>query len=63
MGFATLVNMWIYVCVPAWGPWAAIVAWVLWMIDAVISVLVTLSMSILLYIPPLIVHFRLSDGA
>ncbi len=50
MGFATLVNMWIYVCVPAWGSWAAMVAWVGWMIDAILSAGVTLSMSVLLYV-------------
>jgi tellurite resistance protein TehA-like permease len=48
MGFATLVNMWIYVCVPVWGPWAATVAWVGWMIDAILAAGVTLSMSVLL---------------
>ncbi|KAL1969193.1 hypothetical protein VTN77DRAFT_447 [Rasamsonia byssochlamydoides] len=48
MGFATLVEMWVFVCVPAWGPWASIVAWVLWMIDAVIAVAVTVFLSFLL---------------
>ncbi|KAK0767366.1 hypothetical protein LTR75_018395, partial [Friedmanniomyces endolithicus] len=41
MGFATLVEMWVFVCVPAWGPWAADVAWALWMLDAVAAVSVT----------------------
>ena len=50
MGFATLVNMWVHVCVPAWGDWAATVAWVLWMVDGVVAAVVTLSMSILLYV-------------
>jgi tellurite resistance protein TehA-like permease len=50
MGFATLVNMWIYVCVPAWGSWAATVAWILWMIDAIVAAGVTLSMPVLLYV-------------
>lgn len=48
MGFATLVNMWIRVCVPAWGSWAATVAWVGWMVDAIVSAGVTLSMPVLL---------------
>jgi tellurite resistance protein TehA-like permease len=52
MGFATLVNMWIHICVPAWGSWAATLAWTLWMIDAVVSAGVTLSMSVLLYVLP-----------
>ncbi len=48
MGFATLVNMWIYVCVPAWGSWAVKVAWIGWMVDAILSAGITLSMPILL---------------
>jgi len=38
MGFATIVNMVVFVCVPAWGPWAVTLAWTMWCIDAVISV-------------------------
>ncbi|KAK3074740.1 Plasma membrane sulfite pump involved in sulfite metabolism [Teratosphaeriaceae sp. CCFEE 6253] len=48
MGFATIIEMWIFVCVPAWGPWAAQVAWVLWMLDAVVAVAVTVSLGVLL---------------
>lgn len=48
MGFATLVNMWVLVCVPVWGTWAANVAWGLWMLDAGVAAAVTLSMSVLL---------------
>lgn len=48
MGLATLVEMWVFVCVPSWGRWAKIVAWVLWMIDAVIAVAVTVFLSFLL---------------
>ena len=51
MGFATLVEMWIFICVPAWGPWAITVAWVLWMIDAVASAAVTLSLGVLMCVP------------
>ncbi|KAL1615649.1 Plasma membrane sulfite pump involved in sulfite metabolism [Diplodia seriata] len=47
MGFATLIGMWVLVCVPAWGPWAATFAWVLWMIDTVVAAAVTLSLSVL----------------
>ena len=50
MGFATLIDMWIYICIPAWGPWAATVVWIAWMVDAVLSAGVTLSMSVLLYV-------------
>lgn len=48
MGFATLIEMWVSVCVPVWGPWAATFAWVLWMIDTVVAAAVTLSLSVLL---------------
>ncbi|KAJ9602017.1 Plasma membrane sulfite pump involved in sulfite metabolism [Cladophialophora chaetospira] len=39
MGLATIVNMAVFVCVPAWGPWATTLAWTLWWIDAVIAVM------------------------
>ncbi|KAF2091481.1 hypothetical protein K490DRAFT_52688 [Saccharata proteae CBS 121410] len=48
MGFATLIEMWVFVCVPVWGPWATTFAWVLWMIDTVVAAAVTLSLSVLL---------------
>ncbi|KAF2435983.1 C4-dicarboxylate transporter/malic acid transport protein-like protein [Tothia fuscella] len=48
MGFATLIEMWIFVCVPIWGDWAKTVAWALWMVDTVAAVWVTVSLSFLL---------------
>ncbi|KAF2162379.1 hypothetical protein M409DRAFT_69255 [Zasmidium cellare ATCC 36951] len=48
MGFATIVEMWVFVCVPAWGPWAAYFAFALWVLDAIVAVSVTLSLGILL---------------
>ena len=48
MGFATIVEMWIFVCVPAWGDWAAYVGWALWMVDAIVAVAVTVSLGVLL---------------
>lgn len=48
MGFATLVKMWITVCVPAWGEWAAYVGWALWILDSIVAVAVTVSLGILL---------------
>ena len=47
MGFATLVEMWIFVCVPAWGPWATTVAFALWILCAAASITVTLALGIL----------------
>ncbi|KAK8210699.1 sulfite transporter Ssu2 [Phyllosticta capitalensis] len=48
MGFATLIEMWVFICVPVWGPWATTLAWVLWMIDTIVAAGVTLSLSVLL---------------
>ncbi|KAJ5083638.1 C4-dicarboxylate transporter/malic acid transport protein, partial [Penicillium angulare] len=39
MGFATIINMFCFVCVPAWGDWAAYFAWGMWIADAVVSFL------------------------
>lgn len=48
MGLATIVNMICFVCVPAWGPWVMNLAWALWILDAVISVMCALSLPFLL---------------
>ncbi|KAL4911832.1 voltage-dependent anion channel [Aspergillus aurantiobrunneus] len=48
MGFATIVNMFCFVCVPAWGDWAPNFAWTIWIVDAVISVVIALSLPFLL---------------
>ena len=38
MGFATIVNMFVFVCVPAWGSWAVTMAWTMWWVDVAFSV-------------------------
>lgn len=48
MGFATLVESWIFLCVPYWGPWAATFAWICWMIDCVVALAITISLTVLL---------------
>jgi tellurite resistance protein TehA-like permease len=48
MGFATLIEMWVFICVPLWGEWAKTVAWTLWIIDVVAAASVTLSLSFIL---------------
>jgi C4-dicarboxylate transporter/malic acid transport protein len=49
MGFATLIEMWVHVCVPAWGQgWAAYLVLALWIVDCVVAVAVTVSLGILL---------------
>lgn len=52
IGFATLVESWIFLCVPYWGSWAKTFAWVMWMIDSVVAAAVTLSLGILMYVSP-----------
>ncbi|KAF6844462.1 c4-dicarboxylate transporter malic acid transport [Colletotrichum musicola] len=37
MGFATIINMMILVCAPAWGDWVVSWAWGLWWLDAALS--------------------------
>ncbi|KAL2864942.1 TDT family transporter [Aspergillus lucknowensis] len=48
MGFATIINMFCFVCVPAWGGWARSFAWAMWIVDAVIAVVTALSLPFLL---------------
>lgn len=48
IGFATLIEMWIFICVPKWGYWATMLAWVLWMVDTAVSVVVTLMVTFLM---------------
>ena len=48
MGFATLIELWTMICVPIWGEWAVTLAWALWIVDAVVAVAVTVSLSVLL---------------
>lgn len=38
MGFATLINLFVAICVPAWGGRTPYVAWALWWIDVVVSI-------------------------
>ncbi|KIW53921.1 hypothetical protein PV05_06329 [Exophiala xenobiotica] len=48
MGFATLVESWMFLCCPYWGYWSVTFAWVCWMIDAVVAAAVTVSLPFLL---------------
>lgn len=48
MGFATLISAWCTLCIPYWGPWATTFAWVCWIIDSIVSVAVTVSLTVLL---------------
>ena len=48
MGFATLIESFIFLCCPYWGEWATTLAWVLWMIDSLASLAVTVGLSFIL---------------
>jgi tellurite resistance protein TehA-like permease len=48
MGFATLINMWLLVCVPVWGEWAKTAAVAAWILDAVASVITTIALPSML---------------
>ncbi|KAJ9655631.1 Plasma membrane sulfite pump involved in sulfite metabolism [Neophaeococcomyces mojaviensis] len=50
MGLATLINMIVFVCVPAWGHGAVTLAWTLWWINVV------LSLTTALYLPFTIIN-------
>ena len=51
MGFATIINMFCFVCVPAWGEWANYLAWAMSIIDAVVSVLTCFGVPFIMYVP------------
>jgi hypothetical protein len=48
IGFATIIDMFVLVCVPAWGNCMGIVAWVFWMIDAAIAAMAAMWLPFLL---------------
>lgn len=48
MGAATCIEAFIALCCPYWGPWATILAWILWMLDSIASFAVTVSLSFIL---------------
>jgi tellurite resistance protein TehA-like permease len=39
VGFATIINMTVLVCVPVWGHGMAVFAWVLWWIDSALALI------------------------
>ncbi|KAF2655207.1 hypothetical protein K491DRAFT_693096 [Lophiostoma macrostomum CBS 122681] len=48
MGFATLIESWIFLVIPYWGPWAVTLAWAFWILDSFLAIAVTLTLTILL---------------
>jgi len=57
MGFATLVNMVVFVCVPAWGEEWVYVAWGMWWVDAAVSVAVCVYLPFVLYVLPYLLSY------
>lgn len=52
MGFATIVNMFVNICVPAWGGRTIQVAWALWWIDAAVSIACNVWLPFQMYVCP-----------
>ena len=48
MGFATLIEMWVFICVPIWGDWAKTFVWAMWIVDVVAAALATASLTFIL---------------
>src|ERR1700761_1215667 len=48
MGFATLINMWILICVSVWGDWTKTATLAFWITDAAASLLTTLALPTML---------------
>lgn len=51
MGFATLINMFVFVCVPSWGEWAMWTAWGMWWLDVVVSVATCVALPFIMSVP------------
>ncbi|KAL2873553.1 Plasma membrane sulfite pump involved in sulfite metabolism [Colletotrichum sp. CLE4] len=43
MGFATIINIMVFVCAPAWGQWVVNWAWAFWWLDAALSIATCIS--------------------
>lgn len=50
MSLGVIIEMIIFVCTPAWGPWATIMAWTLWWIEVVISVAICFYLPLTMYV-------------
>ena len=64
-GFATIVNMVVYVCVPAWGKPFVQLAWALWWMDVILAVAVCLYLPFVMYVRlrPLLRLYKLTTRA
>lgn len=50
MGITTMINMFCFVCVPAWGHWSQDFIWGIWIFVAVFSVMTALLLPFVLYV-------------
>jgi tellurite resistance protein TehA-like permease len=50
MGFATIMNMFAAICVPAWGGAIPYAAWTMWWVDVVVSVVCCLWLPFQMYV-------------
>ncbi|EED20810.1 conserved hypothetical protein [Talaromyces stipitatus ATCC 10500] len=62
MGFATIINMFCFVCVPTWGQWAAYFALAMWIVDAVISVLACFGIPFIIIVAEVVPNFQIALG-
>ena len=54
MGLATLIEMWVVICVPRWGEWTSTFAFAMWIVDTIAAICVTLGLSFILFVPLLL---------
>ena len=50
MGFATIVNMFVLVCVPRWGGASVNVAWAMWWVDVAASVACCFGLPFMMFV-------------
>jgi hypothetical protein len=50
MGFASIVSMFGYICVPVWGEWAMMMLWVMWWIEAVSALCICVYLPFIMYV-------------
>lgn len=52
MGFTTIINMFVFICVPAWGGCTIYIAWAMWWLDAAVSLACCVGLPFQMYAPP-----------
>ena len=63
MGFCTIINMFVFVCVPFWGPWAKYFALAMWIVDVVVAVTSALFLPFIMYVClPIVFDYHFLTG-